>query len=237
MPFLSCHVDRTHHNRTLFRYDGQYVIGGELTINEFQRARTQAQREQRECEIRSAARRLLAQTDIDDVTLRAIAVEAGLAPSNVLRHVGSREELLLNLMDEEYGAWLAELNALVAVPHGAVDTRTAASTIADTLARRPLLQCLIEVSPQLLRRLPAAHVQSREQGRRNGDGLADAVEAALGTRLPADDRVYLVAGLHAVVSAAAAWSRQGVFPVSASDAIRDLVQIQLDGLLARAGSK
>lgn len=179
----------------------------------------------------------MATSDVDDITLRAIAVEAGLAPSNVLRHVGSREALLLNLMDEEYGAWLAELGDLDAAQHGAVDTLTMASIIADTLAARPLLQCLIEISPQLLRRLPAApsRVRSREQGVRNGDRLADAVEAGLGTKFSAVDRVYLVAGLHAVVSAAAAWSRQSVFPVSAPVATRDLVRILLDGLLARAG--
>jgi hypothetical protein len=83
-------------------------------------------------------------------------------------------------------------------------------------------------------RLPAtrAHVQSREQGVRNGDGLADVVEVALRTKFSPVDRVYLVAGLHAVVSATAACSRQGVFPVSVPVAIRDRVQILLDGLLA-----
>jgi hypothetical protein len=138
-------------------------------------------------------------------------------------------------MDEEYGAWLAEVGELTG-QHGGVDTKTMAAIIADTLTRRPVLQCLIEASPQLLRRLSPAptRAQSREQGSRNGDGLADVVEAALGATFAAVDRIYLVAGLHAVVSATAAWSRQGVFPVSVPVAIRDLVQVQLDGLLARA---
>lgn len=203
--------------------------------DEFRRARTQQQRAQREEEIRSAARRLLVCKEIDDVTLRGIAAEAGLAPSNVLRHIGSREELLLDLMDKEYAAWLAELGELAAVHHQRADTKTMASLIADTLAQRRVLQCLIEVSPQLLRQLATsgAHAQSRQQGMQNGEGLADAVEAALGTTFAAVDRVYLVAGLHAVVSATAAWSRQGVFPVSVPVATRDLVQILLDGLLAR----
>lgn len=188
-------------------------------------------------EIRAAARRLLACNEIEDISLRAVAAEADLAPSNVLRHVGSREELLLDVMDEEYGAWLVELAELVSAQHGDVDTKTMATMIADSLTRRRVLQSLIEGSPQLLRRLPmtSTRVQSREQGRRNGEGLADVVEAALRATFSAVDRTYLVAGLHAVVSAAAAWSRQGVFPVSAPVAIRDLVQVQLDGLLARVG--
>ena len=150
-------------------------------------------------------------------------------------------------MDEEYVDWLDELRHLAgrhdavgtkAIDTKAIGTKAMASTIADTLGPRRVLQCLIEVSPQLLRRLPAtrAHAQSREQGTRNGDGLADAVEMALGTKFSAVDRVYLVAGLHAVVSATAAWSRQGVFPVSVPVALRDLVQILLDGLLARTGA-
>ncbi|WP_228032444.1 TetR/AcrR family transcriptional regulator [Mycolicibacterium sp. P9-22] len=186
--------------------------------------------------MRSATRRLLARHEIDDVTLRAIAVEAGLAASNVLRHVGSREELLLDLMDEEYRAWLAELSRLTTAPGPGADTTALASLIADTLAPRPLLQCLIEVSPQLLRTLPATRApeRSRGQGLRNGEALADVVQLGLGKQFSAVDRVYLVAGLHAVVTATAAWSRQGVFPVSVPVATRDLVQILLDGLLARA---
>lgn len=203
---------------------------------EFQRARTRQQRACREDEIRSAARRLLADNGIDDVTLRAIAAEAGLAPSNVLRHVGSREELLLDLMDEEYRAWLAELSQLTAGPSPSSTTTALASLIAESLALRPLLQCLIEVSPQLLRTLPATQSteRSREQGLRNGAVLADVVEVYLEKHFSAVDRVYLVAGLHAVVTATGAWSRQGVFPMSAPVATRDLVQILLDGLLARA---
>lgn len=212
------------------------MTGGGRIDNEFQRARTRQQREHREGEIRSAARRLLADNEIDDVTLRAIAAEAGLAPSNVLRHVGSREELLLDLMDEEYRAWLTELGRLTPGLRRA-DTRALASLIADTLAPRPTLRCLIEVSSQLLRRLPATRApnRSRAQGLRNGEALADTVEAVLDRRFPAVDRLYLVAGLHAVVTATAAWSRQGVFPVSVPIATRDLIQILLDGLLARAG--
>ena len=202
---------------------------------EFQRARTRQQRAYREGEIRSAARRLLAGNGIDDVTLRAIAVEAGLAPSNVLRHVGSREVLLLDLMDEEYRAWLAELSHRTADLPSA-ETAALASLISETLALRPILQCLIEVSPQLLRTLPATRApnRSREQGLRNGAVLADIVEAVLETHFSAVDRIYLVAGLHAVVTATAVWSRQGVFPMSAPVATCDLVQILLDGLLARA---
>lgn len=209
-----------------------------MIVNEFQRARTQQQREQRGREIRAATRRLLVCNEIEDISLRAVAAEARLAPSNVLRHVGSREELLLDVMDEEYGAWLAELADLVSAQDTGVDTKMMATMIADTLTQRRVLQCLIEVSPQLLRRLAGSpsRAQSREQGRRNGEGLADVVEAALRAKFSAVDRVYLVAGLHAVVSATAAWSRQGVFPVSVPVAIRDLVQVQLDGLLARAGS-
>lgn len=205
----------------------------------FSRARTPAQRAARNDAIRAAARELLESMPTSQVSLRAIADRAGLAPSNVLRHGGSREEILLDVMDEEYSGWLAELRAalsidatgdLAAVPTGVAAT---AEVIAVSLARRPILLALIEDSPELMRHVsPEARVF--DQGLRHQQALAAIVEHALGTELRPEDRVHLVAGLHALVAGAAAWSRQSVFVSSPTDAVRSLLAIQLEGLVARA---
>ncbi|GAA3516125.1 hypothetical protein GCM10022234_09060 [Aeromicrobium panaciterrae] len=196
----------------------------------FSRARTPEQRAVRSDAIRAAARELLTSTIASQVTLRAIAGRAGLAPSNVLRHGGSREEILLDVMDEQYAGWLDELERSLGRD---ATTEKAASTMAESLAGHPVLLTLIEESPELLRHVaPGARVL--EQGHRHQQRLASIVERALGVELRPGDRALLVAGLHASVAGAAAWSRQGVFASSQAGAVRDLLAIQLEGLAARA---
>lgn len=201
----------------------------------FRRARTEEQREQRATQIRDAARRLLASGTVEAVSLRAIAAETGLAPSNVLRHLGSRESILLDVMDLEYIDWIAELDGLLATD-GSNDVDAVASVLAVSLGRRQVLGQLIAASPVLLAHAPAGdadRARSREQGDRNAESLTRLVERALGVSLGPQGRGYFVAGLHAVVSAARAWSTQAVFPVDADTAVKDLVAIQLAGQLAR----
>lgn len=196
----------------------------------FSRARTPEQRAVRSDAIRTAARDLLTTTSASQISLRAIAGQAGLAPSNVLRHGGSREEILLDVMDEEYAAWLAELDALLG---RAGTVQATASTIAGSLTGRPLLLTLIEESPELLRHVaPDARVLG--QGLRHQEELATIVDRALGVELRSEDRALLVAGLHALVAGAASWSRQSVFASSQTAAVRDLLAILLEGLVARA---
>lgn len=196
----------------------------------FSRARTPEQRAVRSDAIRAAARELLTTSSASQVSLRAIAGRAGLAPSNVLRHGGSREEILLDVMDEEYASWLAELDASL----GRVETvEKVASTMAGTLAGHPLLLTLIEESPELLRHV-APDARVLEQGLRHQQELATIVERALGVQLRTEDRALLVAGLHALVAAASSWSRQSVFVSSQTEAVRDLLAIQLEGLVARS---
>ncbi len=204
----------------------------------FSRARTPAQRAARSDAILAAARELVEARPVSEISLRAIAAGAGLAPSGVLRHGGSREEILLDLMDKEYGGWLAELRAdlrievtgKVPVVAGVADT---AAAIALSLDRRPALMVLIENSPELLRHV-SPETRALNQGLRNQQELAYIVEQAVGTELRSEDRPLLVAGLHASVAGAAAWSRQSIFFSSPMEAIRDLLSIQLDGLVVRA---
>lgn len=203
----------------------------------FQRARTEEQRAQRATQIRDAARSLLGAGTVESVSLRAIAAETGLAASNVLRHLGSRESILLDVMDLEYVEWIAELDGLLATD-GRSDVDTVALVLASSLGRRAVLGQLIAASPALLAHTPVAaaadRARSREQGGRNAESLTRLVERALGVSFGPRGRDYFVAGLHAVVSAASAWSAQGVFPVDADAAVRDLVAIQLAGQLARS---
>ncbi|KAA0079104.1 TetR/AcrR family transcriptional regulator [Mycolicibacterium sp. P9-64] len=202
--------------------------------DEFQRARTAEQRGERLAEIRRAAVELLRDTPIDQISVRMVATKVGLAASNVLRHAGSREELFLDVMDEQYVAWIAELSAELDGIGTPASIEAIATLIASSLVRRTTLHQLIEASPELLRRTASGSgTRTRAQGERNGAALTTLVEGALGTCFNEADQKYFVAGLHAVVSAAGAWSRQALFPVDAERVIRDLLAILLAGLVAR----
>ncbi|MFE3289261.1 TetR/AcrR family transcriptional regulator [Rhodococcus sp. NPDC059234] len=185
----------------------------------------------------AATRRLLADADVTTLSLGAISREAGLASSNVLRYFGSREGLLLDLMDAEYGLWLPVLDATFDGVVAGVDIDGVAATVAATLAERPLLSRLIAASSELLRYpMPnEALERCRGQGRRNQTELARILSGALEVTLPERDQSYLVAGLHAVVAAASGWSAQAAFPVDFETAARSLLAIQFQGLVVRAG--
>lgn len=201
---------------------------------DFQRARTPEQRGERVTEIHRAAAELLGDTAVDQISVRMVAAKVGLAASNVLRHAGSREELFLDLMDEQYVAWIAELTAELDRLGAPASIDAVAALIASSLVGRTTLHRLIEASPELLRNtVSGSGVRNRTQGERNGAALTALVEAALGTHFNDADRLYFVAGLHAVVSAAGAWSRQTLFPVEAERVIQDLMAILLAGLISR----
>jgi len=185
----------------------------------------------------AATRRLLVDADVTTLSLGAISREAGLASSNVLRYFGSREGLLLDLMDAEYARWLPDLETRLGEGAGA-DIDAVAATAAATLAERPLLSRLIAASSELLRypMPPETLERCRDQGRRNHSELARILGGALDVTLSVREQSYLVAGLHAVVAAASGWAAQSAFPVDFETAARSLLAIQLQGLVSRAES-
>lgn len=199
-------------------------------MGEFQRARTLEQRDLRLAKLRLATRELLVEASPDDVTLRAIASRSDIAPSGVLRYAGSREELLLDVMDQEYQAWIAELGEMLDSPRS-VDA--IAETVAKTLVARRVLLELIAESPHLLRGLSPT-TRALSQGLRNQTEMARVIDAALSADLRPEQAALLVAGLHAIVAGANGWSRQEVFVSTPESAIRELFAILLEGLRVRS---
>ncbi len=113
-----------------------------VTNSSFSRARAPEQREQRRQEILSAARRLLDAGGLEAVGLNAIAREAGIAKSNCYRYFESREQILLTLLTEDEGAWVAELELELAPLVGSNDVEGVARIIAHSLNAQPRL-CLL----------------------------------------------------------------------------------------------
>jgi AcrR family transcriptional regulator len=98
---------------------------------------------ERRMAIMTSAREMLAEKNLADISLRELSDRVGLAKSNVLRYFDSREAIFLEVLDEEFQAWLAALDARLGKPRArkpgyAVEVRVA-TTMAATLVQAELL--------------------------------------------------------------------------------------------------
>ncbi|MFI8487445.1 TetR/AcrR family transcriptional regulator [Streptomyces rubrogriseus] len=141
-------------------------------MTNFQRARSEEQREVRRQAILDTTAAMLEEMPIGEVSLNELSRRVGLAKSNVLRYFESREAILLELLDRAWQQWVADLPALVraGVDQAAPVSRRAeqfAAVIAASLARRQVLCDLLSaqagvlehnVSPQVAARYKRAAV-------------------------------------------------------------------------------
>ena len=99
---------------------------------------------------------MLAERGVSEISLRELSDHVGLAKSNVLRYFDSREAIFLELLDEEFGSWLDELETSLGKPRPRKANYTnevrVATTIADSLASRRLLCELISAMAGVLER-------------------------------------------------------------------------------------
>ena len=80
-----------------------------MTTQQFQRARSEAQRQQRRDAILSVAADMVLEMPVADLSLNELSRRVGLAKSNVLRYFESREAVLLELLDAAWQEWLGRL--------------------------------------------------------------------------------------------------------------------------------
>jgi AcrR family transcriptional regulator len=109
----------------------------------FQRARRPEQMAVRRSAIMEVARDMLAEKNVADISLREMADRVGLAKSNVLRYFDSREAIFLEVLDEEFAEWLAEMDDRLGRQRtrksGYANEIRVATVITDSLVQRPLL--------------------------------------------------------------------------------------------------
>lgn len=110
----------------------------------FQRARSDEQREIRRRAILDTAAAMLDEMPVAEVSLNELSRRVGLAKSNVLRYFESREAVLLELLDDFMGSWLASLEQELSAgiePHAPQDVRAAqlAGILSRSLADRMVL--------------------------------------------------------------------------------------------------
>ncbi|WP_431868428.1 TetR family transcriptional regulator [Nocardiopsis eucommiae] len=110
----------------------------------FQRARSEEQRQIRRRAILDTAAAMLDEMPVAEVSLNELSRRVGLAKSNVLRYFDSREAVLLELLDDFLGDWLAALAEELAAgieAHAAPELRAAqlAEVLSRSLANRGVL--------------------------------------------------------------------------------------------------
>jgi AcrR family transcriptional regulator len=97
----------------------------------FQRARNEEQREIRRRVQDGPAAAMLDEMPVAAVSLNELSRRVGLAKSNVLRYFESREAVLLELLDDFLGSWLADLAEELAA---GIEAHAAPHVRADLLA-------------------------------------------------------------------------------------------------------
>src|SRR5919107_1202132 len=118
-----------------------------MTRSAFLRARRPEHKQLRRDAILTAARGLARESGVRNVTLGAVAEAVGLAKSNISRYFGTREEIYLELLAEQ---WREYTEATVAALHDARDTEVAVNAIAETMVQRPLFCDLLSHLPTSL---------------------------------------------------------------------------------------
>ncbi|MFE7893412.1 TetR family transcriptional regulator [Streptomyces sp. NPDC004822] len=153
----------------------------------FQRARSEEQREARRRAILDTAAAMLDEMPVAELSLNELSRRVGLAKSNVLRYFESREAVLLELLDDFLGLWIADLEGELAegVEAGAT-AEVRAAQLADVLSRsladRTVLCDLFGAQGGVLERNVSVEVVKRHK--RASLARLDAMTALLRRHVP-----------------------------------------------------
>ena len=127
-----------------------------MTGTAFLRARRPEHKQQRREAILTAARDLAHTSGVRNVSLGAVADAVGLAKSNIQRYFGTREEIYLELLTEEWRQWAQTVSTRLRDTHG---TAGAIAALAGTLYRAanpsPALAQVYAEDPELATSHPA----------------------------------------------------------------------------------
>jgi len=206
----------------------------------FARARTEQQREQRREAILAAAAGMLGSgTRIGDLTLNELSRCVGLAKSNVLRYFESREAILLELLDSEYGAWLEALADALDEGRGdrerdrADEIERASATLARTVVERPVLSELVANAQVVLEQNVSAEVAARYKRRAFAQAmqLVELLEGQVGALAP-PSRLALAGAVNLAIGGVWGQCRPSPGMVAAYERYPELAAMRLDHLVA-----
>ncbi|MFH8252608.1 TetR family transcriptional regulator [Microbacterium sp. B2969] len=217
---------------------------------EFQRARSDAQRDERRRVILQTTARMLTQMPVAELSLNEISRRVGLAKSNVLRYYESREAILLELLNVELQDWAAALDAELTTSDRDLPARAehVAKVVARSMDQRPVMCDLISSQASVLERNISAGL-ALEHKRLIGESVATLVRALRRALPELDDATAYRLVAMTLISASGAWPQSHPSPavleayalepslqnaqLSFTDAITEYVEVGILGLIAR----
>lgn len=119
---------------------------------DFQRARSDDQREQRRQAILATTAEMLTEMTVSELSFNELSRRVGLAKSNITRYFPSREAILLELLDQETRDWARVVSASMEPHDGEVYDRvdSIAAALASSLSARPVLCDLVSSQNSVL---------------------------------------------------------------------------------------
>jgi len=217
---------------------------------EFQRARTDEQREQRRRVILDTAADMLSGMPVAELSLNELSRRVGLAKSNVLRYFETREAVLLELLATELQEWVDALGKDRPMPGGDLRDRSdgLAALLAESLAARPMLCDLASAQAAVLERNVSTEVvlSHKRAVRASAEHLARTIMRVL-PELGRAEALQVIS--IALLMTSAIWPRSHptealleayrIEPVLAeldpgfAAALRGTLQLSISGLIAR----
>jgi AcrR family transcriptional regulator len=138
----------------------------------FLRARRPEQKQQRHQAILDAARALAERDGVGAVSLAGIAADVGMHKSALLKYFGTREEIFLQLAEQEWRGWAADVTAALADTPATDPTEHVVEALSGPLVARPLFCQLLlhstltlehNVSVEALRRQKAVTMAALDE--------------------------------------------------------------------------
>lgn len=170
-----------------------------MTVSEFIRARSEAQKEQRMAEIKQAAADLFHEKRYHEITLKGISERLGWSHAALYKYVSTKEEIFLELCSDAHTDYIASL--LAAYPEGCSYSLDVLAQVwaeqlnshRDYLSYSDLLFTIIETNVSAERL-----AEFKRDYYCNQDKLAKRFNANLGTPLDLADRLFNAVLFHAV---------------------------------------
>jgi AcrR family transcriptional regulator len=196
----------------------------------FQRARSEEQRRIRRQAILDTAAAMLAEMPVSQLSLNELSRRVGLAKSNVLRYFESREDVLLELLDQATQQWVSEVADLLSADTDAGSAARQrgdqlAAIISSSLEHHTVLCDLLNAEPGILEHNVSVDVVARFK--RSTLASLGRLAAIVRDHLPEVGEDAWSLCLMAVVTASALWAHAQPAPnalaaYEAEPALRDL---------------
>ncbi|MCW9034939.1 MAG: TetR/AcrR family transcriptional regulator [Rhodospirillales bacterium] len=120
--------------------------------SDFVRARSADQIELRRTKILNATANLIMEEGIDNISLNGIARRAGISKSNLYRYFTGKEEIVFEVMTEDYTNWFEDIKTKLRALPAEADDRAIAHALSETLRGKERLCTFMSLKALIIER-------------------------------------------------------------------------------------